>query len=338
MPQGTVPSVSVVMPAYNAERYLPEAIDSILTQTYTDFELIIINDGSTDSTKEIINSYSDPRIVYIENEQNSGICVTLNKGIDAARGRYIARMDSDDIALPERLRTQVQYMDANPHIGALGSDIEIFGEGIKPYIFHQLHSPEECAAGLIFNSCFAHPSVIIRKSVLDRNNLRYKDEFRGLEDYELWWQIAKYSKLNNLKTPLLRYRHHKGQETQNITPKVKAAFNKFTSNRFDDLAIPLSEKEKELWLAYSYGDFSYFDDSNLLSFIELCKKAVSQYPDRASKKMTSLKLTLSKAITYILHNSKSITTSRHKYYYLSLKSGIFPFIWFAKVTYHNLKK
>ena len=107
MSKGTVPGVSVVMPAYNAEKYLREAIDSILAQTYTDFELIIINDGSTDSTKEVIHSYSDPRIIYIENERNSGICITLNKGLDASRGRYIVRMDSDDISVPERLEVQV---------------------------------------------------------------------------------------------------------------------------------------------------------------------------------------------------------------------------------------
>lgn len=114
------------MPAYNAEKYLREAIDSILAQTFTDFELIIINDGSTDFTKDIILSYTDQRIRYIENEQNSGICVTLNKGLDAARGRYIARMDSDDISLPRRLEVQVQYMDSHPEIGVAGTDIEIF--------------------------------------------------------------------------------------------------------------------------------------------------------------------------------------------------------------------
>ena len=126
MEERPVPSISVVMPAYNAEKYLREDIDSILAQTYDDFEFIIINDGSIDRTKEIILSYSDPRIVYIENEQNSGICVTLNKGLDTAKGRYIVRMDSDDIALPQRLEIQVRYMDANPDVGVAGSMVERF--------------------------------------------------------------------------------------------------------------------------------------------------------------------------------------------------------------------
>lgn len=332
----TAPSVSVVMPAYNAEKYLREAIDSILAQTYTDFELIIINDGSTDATKEIIQSYTDPRIVYIENEVNSGICVTLNKGLDAARGKYIARMDSDDIALPNRLETQVRYMDSNPGLGASGSDIEVFGEGIEPHVFTQLHSPEECLAGLIFNSCFAHPTVIIRKSVLDKHNLRYKDEFRGLEDYELWWQIGKYSGLNNIAHPLLRYRHHKGQETQNVSQKVRDAFMTFTKCRFRDLNIIMSADEQTLWYRYSTGDFNSFDDTTIRKFISLSAKVIRQYPYRTSKSLSALSLTLAKSITYILHNSEKLRTDKQKYYNRALTAGVFPLIWYTKVTYHNL--
>lgn len=332
----TAPSVSVVMPAYNAEKYLREAIDSILSQTYTDFEFIIINDGSTDATKEIIQSYTDPRIVYIENEVNSGICVTLNKGLDAARGKYIARMDSDDIALPNRLETQVRYMDSNPGLGASGSDIEVFGVGIEPHVFTQLHSPEECLAGLIFNSCFAHPTVIIRKSVLDKHNLRYKDEFRGLEDYELWWQIGKYSGLNNIAQPLLRYRHHIGQETQNVSQKVRDAFMTFTKCRFRDLNIIMSADEQTLWYRYSTGDFNSFDNTTIRKFISLSAKVIRQYPHRTSKSLSALRLTLAKSITYILHNSEKLRTDKQKYYNRALTAGVFPLIWYTKVTYHNL--
>ena len=108
-----MPKISVVMPAYNAEKYIGESIDSILNQTYGDFEFIIINDGSRDSTKEIILSYSDNRIVYLENEINSGIVVTLNKGLKYATGEYIARMDADDIAVAERLEKQIEFMEKN---------------------------------------------------------------------------------------------------------------------------------------------------------------------------------------------------------------------------------
>ena len=324
------------MPAYNAEKYLREAIDSILAQTYRDFEFIIINDGSTDRTKEIIQSYTDSRIVYLENEHNSGICVTLNKGLDAARGIYIARMDSDDISATQRLEIQVRYMNDNPDIGASGTDIEVFGEGIDPYVFTQLHSAEECSAGLLFNTCFAHPSVIIRKNVLEKHNLRYKDEFRGLEDYELWWQISKYTQINNIAQPLLRYRHHKGQETQNVSQKVLNAFYKFTVLRFSDLNINITTAESHLLNAYSTGKFDLFDDKNLMRLISLSQKIIKNYPNRSSKNINALKLTLAKSITYILYKSANIKGCRQKYFNSSLLHGIFPFIWYFKITYRNL--
>lgn len=330
-----IPSVSVVMPAYNAAKYIAEAIDSILAQTYTDFEFIIINDGSADDTEKIIRSYDDPRIVYLKNEVNSGICVTLNKGLDAARGRYIARMDADDISLPQRLAVQVQYMDTHPDIGALGSDIEIFGEDEAPHIFTQLHTPEECKAGLLFNSCFAHPSVMLRRNVLESAGLRYKGEYRGLEDYELWWQICKSSKLNNIAQPLLRYRQHKGQETRNVTPQVQAAFFKFAKCRFSDLNIPVSDKEFALWMAYAYGEFEQFDDKNLNSFITLSGKILRLFPDRASKTLAAVKLTLSQGITYILSNSKNVRHPRQFFYNRALVRGVFPLKWYVKVAYHN---
>ena len=227
------PTVSVVMPAYNAEKYLREAIDSVLNQTYSDFELIIINDGSKDSTKDIILSYKDPRIIYLENEQNSGICVTLNKGLDVARGRYIARMDSDDIMMPERLAVQVDYMDKNPQIGVCGSDIIVFGEGIAEHVFEQIHSSDDCAAGLLFNPSLAHPAVMMRSSILKSKELRYEDEYRGLEDFRMWWNIAQYAEISNIPQALLRYRHHKGQETRNIQPETLVKSNLFRKERYE---------------------------------------------------------------------------------------------------------
>ena len=115
------PQISVVMPAYNAEKYITEAIDSILFQTFKDFEFIIINDASTDSTKDIIESYKDPRIKLVNNEQNKGVAKSLNIGISVACGKYIARMDADDIALPERFQKQFDFMEQHPNIDVCGS-------------------------------------------------------------------------------------------------------------------------------------------------------------------------------------------------------------------------
>lgn len=334
----TVPTVSVIMPAYNAEKYLREAIDSILAQTYTDFEFIIINDGSTDRTREIILSYDDPRIIYLENEHNSGICITLNRGLDAARGRYIARMDADDISLPQRFAKQVAYLDAHPEVGVLGTDIEVFGEDIATYTFTQLHTPEECQAGLLFNSCFAHPTVMMRKTVLDANNLRYNDNFRGLEDYELWWQTSKYTKLNNLAAPLLRYRHHTGQETRNVSPRVRAAFEVFASLRMKDLGINLSESDLQLLLNYSNGEYDKIAAENFNKYLSIFKTILKAYSAKADSRLyRAAKYTIAQAITNIIMRS-SLMTKSQSLYNLAWNKGLFPTIWYMKVTYNNLRR
>ncbi len=125
------PKVTVLMPVYNAEKYLKTAIESILKQTFSDFELLIINDGSTDGSEEIIRSFNDKRIRLFNNEQNLGIIKTLNKGLNLAKGEYIIRMDADDISLPDRLELQVKYMEENPGIGISGTQARIFGDTKK---------------------------------------------------------------------------------------------------------------------------------------------------------------------------------------------------------------
>lgn len=302
------PTVSVVMPAYNAGKYLREAIDSILAQTYTDFEFIIINDGSTDDTRAIIQSYDDPRIVYLENETNSGICVTLNKGLDAARGRYIARMDADDISLPERLAVQVQYMDTHPDIAVCGTDIQVFGEDLKDYVFQQIHSPEDCVAGLLFNPCLAHPSVIIRRSILEANHLRYNDEFRGLEDFELWWNISKFSKLNNIALPLLKYRHHKGQETQKRTDALYSVSNKFRALRYYSFGVLLSDEEKVIVNNYSYGNYEDFGLNEFNQFLDILSRICRTKNIPVSTNRSALREATGKAIAYTISQSPQLHT------------------------------
>ena len=123
-----MPKVSVVMPAYNAEAYIGAAMESILSQSFGDFEFLILNDCSTDGTEAIIQSYDDPRIVYIKNEKNMGVAATLNKGLAAAQGEYIARMDADDFSLPQRFEKQVAYLDAHPEVVVLGTQVQFFSD------------------------------------------------------------------------------------------------------------------------------------------------------------------------------------------------------------------
>lgn len=206
-----MPKVSVIMPAYNAEKYINAAIDSILGQTFTDFELIVINDCSKDSTEDVILSYRDQRIVYLKNEKNLGVAGTLNRGLVAASGEYIARMDSDDIAAPERLEKQLAYMQAHPETVVCGSRVRLFSDAGEGEFCNYPQQDRQIKTALLFSCPFAHPSVMLRGTVLRDKGLRYEEAFEKVEDYRLWTQLAKYGEFANLPEPLLRYRKHPGQ-------------------------------------------------------------------------------------------------------------------------------
>jgi glycosyltransferase involved in cell wall biosynthesis len=203
------PEVTVLMPVYNGEIYLKDAINSILSQSYTDFELLIIDDGSTDKSVEIIKSYKDSRIVLFLNNKNCGLAHSLNFGINNSKGKYIARMDCDDISIPTRLEKQVRFMDNNPEFGICGTWIKTIGE-ISNYTNKYLENSDEIKANLLFNTSFAHPSVMIRKSVLTENNLKYNEDHKFYyEDYGLWVELSRVTKMTNIPEVLLRYRVYK---------------------------------------------------------------------------------------------------------------------------------
>ena len=206
------PQISVLMPVYNGEKFLREAIESILNQTYKDFEFLIINDGSTDRTREIIFSYNDSRIRYIENERNLKLIASLNKGLDLARGKYIARMDADDISMPDRLQKQFDFLELNPEVGLCGSRCKNISDTHDP-IFPETN--EQIRFRLFFSNHFAHPTVCMRKSVLDANNLRYEYKYIHAEDYGLWLKMMKYTKLAILQEFLV-LRHEHPEQLSNI--------------------------------------------------------------------------------------------------------------------------
>lgn len=324
--------VSVLMPVYNGEKYLQESIDSILKQTYSDFELIIIDDGSTDNSSKIIrmNSDRDKRIVYLRNEKNSGICITLNRGLEVARGEYIVRMDCDDIAETNRIMKQVAFMDTHPEYGMAGSKIRIFGEGTTPYIFDFDEDWRMCLANMIFATCSAHPAVIIRNKVIKEHNLYYDDRFRGIEDFYMWWQLAKFSKITNLQECLLNYRIHKNQITQK---KVDADhFNmsqSFFEERLNFLQITLTQEQKLLVLRYIFNDYP-FNDEEISSFIDSCKKILSDLQKSHKELLPYAKLAIAKAISLCVTQSQLPLQSIKKYYTQAYRKGCMPTKWFIK--------
>ena len=206
------PKITVLMPVYNGEKYLTEAIESILNQTNSDFEFIIIDDNSTDGTAGILKRYlqKDNRI-RLFNMLNQGLATSLNYGLELAQGKYIARMDSDDISMPERLEKQAMFMDKNPYIGVCGTWIKIFGE--RNYIKKYPQTHEEIWSRLLFECPLAHPTVMIRKDMLIKNNLYYDINCKHNEDYELWTRVSNISRMANIPEGLLKYRLHNKQLT-----------------------------------------------------------------------------------------------------------------------------
>ncbi len=200
------PLVSVLMPVYNCEKYIFESVKSVLNQTFTDFELIIIDDCSTDATLSIIKSINDSSIILIEKPKNSGYTDSLNHGISIAKGTYIARMDGDDICMPERFEKQVAFLNANREVILCGTAIQIIGS--DKVLKHPLKH-EEILVKLCFGTSFCHPSIMVRKEILLENN--YNKNFEPAEDYELWTRLAFLGKLANLDTVLLQYREHPNQ-------------------------------------------------------------------------------------------------------------------------------
>ncbi len=198
--------VSIILPVYNANAFLKQAIESIINQTFSDFELIIINDGSTDESKKIILSFHDNRIKYFENEINLGLIKTLNKGINLCKGKYIVRMDADDICEPDRLEKQFNFMERHPKIGVCGSWATVIDEKNQPTgkIINQT-DPDFISIHLLFSVPLIHPSTFFRSEIL-QNNL-YAEVILA-EDYELWCRLNEQTNIANIPLCLLRYRWH----------------------------------------------------------------------------------------------------------------------------------
>jgi len=199
------PKISVLMPVYNTpEEYLREAIESILTQTYTNFEFIILNDGSINNVEDVVLSYSDARIKYIKNEHNIGLIKTLNRVLNEAKGEYVARMDADDIAIETRFEKQVNFLDQHKEIDILGTWLEVFPE---KEIIKNPATDEKIKEFLLFiGSVIGHPTVMMRKLTLDKYHIKYNEEDIHAEDYGLWVSIMDKVKFANLQEVLLKYR------------------------------------------------------------------------------------------------------------------------------------
>jgi glycosyltransferase involved in cell wall biosynthesis len=204
--------VSVLMPLYNKAPYLREAIDSVLAQTFTDWELIVVDDCSSDESVSIVESYDDPRIKLHKNERNLGTAGNANRCIALSKGEYLVRFDADDICVPDRIEAQVNYMDAHPEVGVSSGHLETFGTETE--VWKLPTEDEDLRAMMLFNVPIAQGASIIRKSVLTEHSIEYDERGPNVgEDWLLWFKLAHETKLGNIDKILIKYR--RGE--QNIT-------------------------------------------------------------------------------------------------------------------------
>ncbi len=240
----SMPRVTVLMPVYNAVKFLRDAVDSILKQSFSDFEFLIIDDGSTDGSQSIIHSYDDSRIRLVQNEENLGVAATLNRGLDLAHGEYIARMDADDISMPHRLEKQIHFMEKNPEVGVSGTWIRLFGD--QPRVV------DRCPVGasvvkayLLFDNPMFHPSVILRRALIEKHGLRYDPLFKRTEDFELWSRASEFFAMDNLPEVLLCFRVHGSSVTSTTQDVMTQQTEKILVRSLERVGIePTSEELK----------------------------------------------------------------------------------------------
>jgi glycosyltransferase involved in cell wall biosynthesis len=260
-PATAAPVVSVVMPAFNAASFVQETLESVLSQTFADFEIIVVDDASTDHTWRIIEGIADTRIVSIRNPAQRGQAASLNIGIEAARGQYIARIDADDIALPTRLEKQYHFLENNLDIGLVGSNVVYFYMDGSPEVpVHFPCEPVSIKLQSLFTSPFSHPAVMIRRSVLDLLNLWYNPEYEGAEDYELWTRILQVTKGSNIPEVLLRQRRHAGSVTHRTESRKRQLRNAYKAMRNIQLKYrpDLSEAMTTTIWRFLLGDISFY--------------------------------------------------------------------------------
>ncbi|MBA4854077.1 glycosyltransferase [Emticicia sp. BO119] len=320
-----MPVVSVLMPVYNAERYLKEAINSILNQTFKDFELVILNDASGDSSKDIILSFKDTRIKYIENEQNKGLSFSRNRLLSEARADYIAWLDADDIAYPTRLEEEHRFLKEHTSFAMVASWARLIdaedrptGNFIKSYIPN-----EYLSALLLFVNYFVQSSVLLKKSCLPE--VHYRPEFPPTEDYDLWVRIAANYPVAILSKTLVDYRIHTANISSVQQQKSEKAVKLNHQIQLENLGILPSDEEVNLH--YNIA----FRKAESLVFLQ----QTANWLQRISNQNKISKRFDTKALHYILaHRWIKVCTSNKS---LGIKAlGIYFKSKFAEINFRNV--
>lgn len=280
MDTALIPTISVVLPVYNAEKYIRKSLESILAQTFTDFEILLVDNASTDSTIEILKSYTDPRIRIIINPSNLGLIASLNIGLNSARGKYIARMDHDDIALPERFQKEYDFLESHQDIVLVGTWSNIMDSNENFIRIHKNPLQNNVIKyELMFGNTITHPSIMMRRDIVNAVG-GYDSAWINTEDYNLYSRLIRNHKLANIGEPLINYRVHGASLTNEASSQVVMHENTKKMIRLNiSNYIPLSDTEH--WLITQVLIKRYPDPkvklSNIIKAYALHKKIYHAY-------------------------------------------------------------
>ncbi len=320
-----MPKISVILPVYNCEDFILESVNSILIQTYNDFELIIIDDASTDSTVSVLEKIKDNRIRLIKKKANTGYTNSLNMGLQLANGKYIARMDGDDISLPDRFKKQVQCLDGNPDVAVCGTWYQLSGTDIVNR--HPCES-EDIKLALLETNSLGHPTVMFRKSVIEDLKLQYDPSMEPSEDYDLWVRIIRHNKIINIPEVLLYYRSHMSQvsivreiQQKAIAQKVRIKLIGYLYNDYP--SVNVTEK-------ITFGKNAKKNKEQLMLFIKEIQKVKRLNADK--KFFSAL------GFQHYLHNKKR--QAIHEFFNHPLTSGLkylSLFLFNSNVFYRSFK-
>lgn len=257
--------VSVIFPVYNGAKYIRTSVRSILEQSFREFELLLINDGSTDETPDILKEFTDPRIRIINNKKNSGLIFSLNRGISEAKGEYLARMDADDESLPNRFAEQVRFLDLHKDVDICGTLMTCF---ITDRIYqHRYFNSEDVGAALVFTNPIVHPSVMMRRSIFTEESVQYNSNYPHAEDYAMWVQLVGKHKFAILNSVLIRYGAHDDQMSRKFNSVTRNSVIKAHRMIFEALNIDASEEESSIHAALFFEDYR-----NEKSFVKSAEK------------------------------------------------------------------
>lgn len=262
------PLVSVIIPVYNSEKYLQLAIDSILNQTYTNLELILVNDCSTDRSKEICQSNKDPRIIYLENKENLGITETRNNGFAKASGKYIAILDNDDISLPFRVEHQVKFLEAHPDFGMCGTFYSVIdGDGKLVFKVALPTDARDIHTFLLLQNCFSHSTTMYRYEL--GKEFQYQKKYDSVSEYEVWLQMAKKTKLANLPVYAGMYRIHGNNFSVKKIGTMVSLLRDLEGEILTDQNIDYTQEELTIYSHFLNYNFTFFRDSTNLAVLEM---------------------------------------------------------------------